>query len=328
LQFTQSIGPHAWHQNKFDDQNFLNMRNLFLFFLVCITTALQAQDSSFTQSEVIYDRKDGMALTMMVAKPVTKSNGKSIIQVLNGGYFSDVAIQWSNLNLSTKIYISNGFTVFGVGTRSQPRYSIADAAMDIQRAVRYIKYHAKDYDVDSNKIGITGFSSGGNLALLAGLMDGTGNPNSDDPVERLSAKAQAVACWAPPTDFLDWRWQGDNVLNSGIFEKYPELKPAIDFKQQDTVNFNYFSIADTILINKILKDLSPINYVSEDDPPVLIIHGDKDELVPIGQSEMLITKLKQFKRPSELIVLKEGTHHDSRPVPNQVFADWFNKYLK
>ena len=159
-------------------------------------------------------------------------------------------------------------------------------------------------------------------------MDGAGNSDSDDPVDRLSGKVQAVACWAPPTDFLNWRWQGDNILNSEIFERYPDVKPFVDFKQQDTVSFKYLSIADTILINKILRNLSPINYVSADDPPVLIIHGDEDELVPIGQSEMLIARLKQFKRPSELIVVKGGTHEPSREDNNQRFIDWFNKYLK
>jgi hypothetical protein len=101
-------------------------------------------------------------------------------------------------------------------------------------------------------------------------MDGTGDPKADDPADRLSGNANAVACWAPPTDFLDWRWTNDNVLNSGIFETHPYFKPIVDFKRQDTTSFVFVSITDTIVRNQILRDLSPINYVSKDDPPVLI----------------------------------------------------------
>jgi len=291
----------------------------------CTTPFLFAQDSSFTQKEVIYGRKDGMALTMIMATPNGKSNGKCIIQVISGGYYSNIRY-WDVRR--AKSFVANGYTVFAVAHGSQPRYTISDAIGDIQRAVRFIKYHSTDYRVDSNKIGITGTSAGGNLSLLAGLMDGAGDAKADDPIDHLSGKANAVACWAPPTDFLDWRWTNDNILNSGILEAYPFFKPAVDFKRQDTTSFIFFSITDTIVRNQILRDLSPVHYVSKDDPPVLIMHGDKDDLVPIRQSEILIGQLKEVKVTCRMMIVP-GADHDSSPANmNQVFVDWFNQQLK
>jgi acetyl esterase/lipase len=291
----------------------------------CTISALFAQDTALNQREVIYGRKDGMALTMIVATPKGKSNGKSIIQVISSGYISDMRY-WNEQQ--AKLFVANGYVVFAVAHGSQPRYTLPDAIGDIQRAVRFIKYHASEYGIDSGKIGITGSSSGANLALLAGLMDGTGDPKSDDPVDHLSGKANAVACWAPPTDLLDWRWMGDNVLNSGIFEKYPYFNPAVDFKHQDTISFKFVSITDTVVRNQILKNLSPVNYVSNDDPPVLTLHGDKDETVPIRQSEILIAALKQVGVTGRLVIAPGADHRSIPPNANQAYADWFNQYLK
>ena len=303
----------------------------FILILLIPTYTLCAQDSSFVQTEVIYGRKDGMALTMIIAKPKTYSNGKGIVQVISGGYNSFFQ-GWRGWRVSqAKSFVANGYTVFAVIHSSQPRYTIPDALLDLQRAVKYIRYHAKDYAIDAEKIGVTGTSSGGNLALLVGLMDGIGNPKARDPIDQLSSKVQAVACFAPPSDFLNWRNQGDNLMSNEFFNKYPALKPPFDFKQWDTTRFNYVWITDTTAINKTLKELSPINYVTHDDPPVFIIHGDEDELVPIQQSELLMTKLQEQKIPSELSVKKGGTHEalpKGQKAIEQEYIDWFDKYLK
>lgn len=303
----------------------------FILILLIPTYTLYAQDSSFVQTEVIYGRKDGMALTMIVAKPKTHSNGKGIVQVISGGYHSSFqGWRWWRVS-QAKSFVANGYTVFAVIHSSQPRYTIPDALLDLQRAVKFIRYHAKDYAIDAGKIGVTGTSSGGNLALLLGLMDGIGNPKARDTIDQLSSKVQAVACFAPPSDFLNWRSQGDNLMSNGFFNKNPALKPPFDFKQWDTSRFTYVPVTDTSSINKTLNELSPINYVTPDDPPVLIIHGDKDDLVPIKQSELLMVKLQQQKIPSALSVKKGGTHEElpkGQKIDGQEYIDWFDKYLK
>ena len=77
------------------------------------------------------------------------------------------------------------------------------------------------------------------------------------------------------------------------------------------------------------KQISPIYHVSKDSAPALIIHGDKDELVPIQQSEIIIEKFKENKVPCELVVRK-GAGHGGPAFANDVklLADWFDKHLK
>jgi len=76
------------------------------------------------------------------------------------------------------------------------------------------------------------------------------------------------------------------------------------------------------------KTISPINHVTKDDPPTLIIHGDADKLVPIQQAEIIIAKLKEVGVPAELVVRPKAGHgwatiYDDLPI----FADWFDRHL-
>jgi dipeptidyl aminopeptidase/acylaminoacyl peptidase len=82
-------------------------------------------------------------------------------------------------------------------------------------------------------------------------------------------------------------------------------------------------------MKNILKNISPINHVSANDAPVLILHGDQDNLVPIQQSETLVKKLQEAKVPASLIV-KKGAGHDFDRDEGEIkmFIDWFDKYLK
>ena len=79
---------------------------------------------------------------------------------------------------------------------------------------------------------------------------------------------------------------------------------------------------------EIARQISPVNHVTQDDPPTLIIHGDADTLVPIQQAELIIAKLKAAGVPAELAV-KKGAGHGwlTLPLDMSTIADWFDKYL-
>ena len=83
----------------------------------------------------------------------------------------------------------------------------------MNRAVRFIRYHAKDYTIDPDRIGITGGSAGGHLSLMQGTAGDAGDPKAKDPVDRTSSRVQAVACFFPPTDFLNWGEKGKEMLS-------------------------------------------------------------------------------------------------------------------
>ena len=102
----------------------------------------------------------------------------------------------------------------------QPHFTIPDAIADINRAVRFIRYHAKDYKIDPNRIGITGGSAGGHLSLMQGTAGDLGNPKATDAVETMSSRVQAVACFFPPTDFLNYGEPGKDAIGRGMLSDF------------------------------------------------------------------------------------------------------------
>ena len=84
---------------------------------------------------------------------------------------------------------------------SQPRYAIPDQVDDLKRAVRYIRYNAKQLGIDPDHIGIEGGSAGGHLSLIIATADDKINENASDPVDRVSSRVQAAAVLFPQLIF-------------------------------------------------------------------------------------------------------------------------------
>ena len=302
----------------------------FLWLLLVFGYAenLNAQDTlRFTKTEIIYGRKDGMALTMFMLAPKEHVNGKAIISVVSGNWNSSYSYANSFVN-SSKIYLDRGYTVFTVIHGSQPRYAIPNEIADIKRAVRFIRYNSNNYHIDGNHLGITGTSSGGHLSLMVGLSDDRIDSASKDPVDKISARVQAVAVFYPPTDFLNWGGEKMNLSNFQAALAVAGVAAAFDFKEWNDSLKLYQSVNAEKRLD-IVKQISPVYFVTPDDPPVLIIHGDADKTVPLQQSQTIIKKLKEVNVPTEFII-KNGAGHGwkKREVEEKNFADWFDKYLK
>jgi acetyl esterase/lipase len=276
----------------------------------------------FTRTEdVIYGRKFGLALTYDVFTP-KNPNGAAVVFVVSGGWFSNK--EGFNPGFVAE-FLNRGYTVFAVVHGSQPRFAIPEIVEDMNRAVRHIRTRAADYKIDSDRVGITGLSAGGHLSLMQGTAGDAGNPKANDPVLRASSRVQAVACFFPPTDFLNWGKEGSALTFKTIQDPF---KPAFDFREIDPATHLPVTITDEDKIKEINKKISPITHVSSDDPPTLIIHGDKDPLVPIQQAEVMVKKLQEAKVPAELVV-KEGAAHGWPDLGKDMIkcADWFDKHL-
>src|SRR5262245_28638543 len=140
------------------------MRKLTIVLLLCtVISNLQAQ-TQLPFEEIIYGRKDGVALTMLQLTPTSGSNGKAIIKVIAGSWNSSYSQATRAIEDSKTLYTDKGFTVFEVIVGSQQRFAIDEQIEDVKRAVRYIRYNAKKLGIDPNHIGITGYSAGGHLS--------------------------------------------------------------------------------------------------------------------------------------------------------------------
>jgi acetyl esterase/lipase len=286
----------------------------------------QPTATNYTRTEdVIYGRKYGMALTMDVFAPKdkAKANGKGIIWCVSGGWFS---AKPGGINPWEHEFVNRGYTVFAVVHGSQPKFTIPEVLDDMNRAVRFIKANAKKYDIDPDKLGISGGSAGGHLSLMQGCAPRPGNPKAQDPVERLDSKVAAVACFFPPTDFLNYGKEGNVALGEGTLKGF---RPPFDFWEREKGTNKLVVIEDQERRKLIGKQISPATHVTKESAPALIIHGDADTLVPIQQAELIIAKFKENGVPCELAVRK-GAGHGGPAFANdaKVLADWFDKYLK
>jgi len=305
------------------------MRFFFIIFLFLLCFAAQAGDSTqYSQSEIIYGRKDGMALTMLKLTPKKSPNGKGIIRIVSGNWKTDYNRLLRSVDES-ELLLDAGYTVFAVMPSSQPMFTILDEIGDCKRAVRFIRYHAKTYGIDPDRIGITGASSGGHLSLMVATADKV-EANSADPVDKMSARVQAVVAFFPPVDFT--RFGGANTYNAQMNQKilvFTGLAAAFDFKRWNDSTQTFTSISDAAQKKELAEAVSPLNFVTADDPPTLIFHGDKDVLVPMMQSKYIIEKFNQVKVPNELVI-RNGAGHGWKLNADEEkkMVGWFDKYLK
>lgn len=261
--------------------------------------------------DVIYGRKPGVALTLDVFKPA-KPNGIGVLWMVSGGWFST----HESVNPAFyKAFLDCGQTVFAVVHGSQPKYSIPEIATDIDRATRWVRFHAREYGVDPNRLAIAGGSAGGHLSLMQGARGTEGKPDAKDPVDRVSSKVQAVACFFPPTDFLNYGKTGENAFTG---ETLKNFRPAFGPLPSDPAKLELLAQME-----------SPIYAVTQAMPPTLIIHGDADLLVPIQQSQLMMKKLEEVGVDHKLVV-REGKVHGWPTILEDVpiLAEWFEAHLK
>ncbi|HEY2786539.1 MAG TPA: alpha/beta hydrolase [Fimbriiglobus sp.] len=290
--------------------------------LLVLGVPVFAQDLRHKE-DVIYGRKYGMCLTMDVFTPA-KPNGIGVIACVSGGWGSGHAGVKYVQNLE-KPLLDRGYTVFAVVHGSQPKFTIPEVLEDMHRAARFIRFHAKDYNIDPDKLGITGASSGGHLSLMQGVGGLPGNPKAGDPVDRVSSTVQCVGCFFPPTDFFNYGKTGKpaNPGGDGVLKPF---RAPFDFHEFKDGAFE--RITDPERVKAINRAISPVYLVSKDSAPTLLIHGDKDDLVPLQQSELMIAKLKEAGVPCKLVIKKGGGHGWGEMDKDVVaIADWFDKYL-
>ncbi|RLS37768.1 MAG: alpha/beta hydrolase, partial [Planctomycetota bacterium] len=213
----------------------------------------------------------------------------------------------------TQGLLKGGYTLFVTRHGSSPRYTVPEMVPDMNRAVRFVRQNAAQFGVDPNKLGITSGSSGGHLSLMAAMTGDDGQPDSKDPLERVSSRVQCVVAWFPPTDLVNWgaprSYQLIELTRPGFFKRI--LGDVKDLEAQ-------------------LKAISPIYLVQKDSPPLLLIHGDSDKTVPLQQSEILKAKYDELGLKSKLIVHPGGGHSGWPGVMDDYPAvwDWFDANLK
>ena len=214
-----------------------------------------------------------------------------------------------------QVLLSNGFAVVSINHRSSREAQWPAQLHDVKAAIRFIRANAESFSLDTSFIGITGYSSGGHLAAMAGVtsnikktevagleidLEGNLGNHLDQP-----SAVNAVVDWFGPTDFLLMDECGSSFSHD---EATSPESTLIGGAIQDHKN-------ETALAN-------PLNYINDKTPPFLIFHGNMDPLVPHCQSEVLHAELEKQGVPSELIIVDEGGHG-----PGVMIAPYYDKMI-
>lgn len=274
---------------------------------------------------IVYAMYSGLALTMDVYYP-ENSNGHGIIFISGSGWTRELSLDATPLtatgqeNVYAAPLAEAGYTVFNVNHRAAPRFRYPAPIKDVQRAVRFIRYNAEEFGISPDRIGAMGGSSGGHLAASLGVMDGEPDINDPGPIGQVSSKVQAVVARAGAFD------QRDNPAS-----------PLFGFRSN--------AAPEGSVELALLTEGSPITYVTPDDPPFLLIHGDADPVVPFERSEQMQAALQDVGVETELITVKGGGHGprfefnvvidgervrqlpDNPPDYIGAMIDWFDRHL-
>src|SRR5207249_5627144 len=187
---------------------------------------------------------------------------------------------------------------------------------DCKAAIRWLRANASKYNLDPDRIGVWGFSAGAHLAALLGTSGGVKELEGTGDNMSYSSRVQAVCVVSGVEDLLQLYRDATGPLGA---EMNPEIKPALEAL-----------IGGPIEENKTKAiAASPITYVSKDDPPFLIIHGEKDFGVPASQGELLAAALKAAGVETTLEITPRGHSVGlGSPTLLPIVKAFFDKYLK
>jgi len=257
--------------------------------------------------DVVYGHKDGMALTFDVLKPRANPNGAAVLFMVSGGWVSAYSPPQQSA-VRFKGLLDKGFTVITVRHGSSPKYLIPDIVADVRRAVRYVRFNAKQWGIDADRLGVFGGSAGGHLSLVLGTESDAGDPNAKEEFLKVSDRVASVVAYFPPVDLRQLARGLNPKPTGGTLDRFP----ALNFETEKAA------------------DYSPIVHVSPDDPPTLLIHGDKDDLVPINNSKIIYEAFQKANVKTQFVTI-EGAGHgfrgDDATRANDLMVAWFEQTL-
>lgn len=260
--------------------------------------------------DVVYKRVNGRDLSLDVYSPKSISRPLPVVIWIFGNRWSKGTKNHPPpLNL-----MSHGYIVVSIEYRLSGEAPFPAAIEDCKAAVRWIRANASAYHFDADHIGAWGHSAGGHLAALLGtsgdiseLEDGGGNSS-------FSSRVQAVCDLAGPSDIVQF-YDTVSRSNDGMASI---AKSSIEQFLGGRVEENRTKAIAA----------SATTYISKDDAPFLIIHGENDESIPVSQSKILADKLKAAGVPVTLIVAEGRGHGVGAPAYAQEITSFFDKYLK
>lgn len=280
----------------------MNPKNIMLFFFLTYHHYAQAQTSpvqnifprgTITYSNVPYANDTLKRHLLDIYLPENAKNNTPLVVWIHGGAWmlNDKYADMGYMKNTVRSFIDSGYALASIDYRYSTTAPFPAQIQDCNQALEFLYQHAAQYKFDKNRIALIGFSAGGHLASLLALS------NNNDVKEFYSNgikprfKINCVLDFYGASDFIMLASNPDTSVNN-MRNPVSILLGAMAVDRPD-----------------LAKRASPVTYVDKDDPPFLIVQGEKDELCPNTQSKILSSWLTIAGVKNQLIIVPNAPHY-------------------
>ncbi|EMI45510.1 alpha/beta hydrolase [Rhodopirellula sp. SWK7] len=278
------------------------MRSLFVFLCLSATCVAGTPASSpekelaefKTVKDIVFKTVDGQKLDMLLFLPKERqSQPMPVMLYTHGGGWrggNKYAVLKSSFVGTLRLLLERGIACATIKYRLSRvgKATAFDSVVDCKDAARFLVKNAELYHFDPERIGVWGGSAGGHLSLMTGLAPGklfAGDPS----LEGFDPTIRCIASYYPATSFIRV-----DLLKGSAFEDAAKFTPILGGPYEEK--------------QEMAKLLSPVEYLTKSSPPVLILHGDNDTVLPIATSQYMLEVAEKIDANVEMLVVKDGGH--------------------
>ena len=263
-----------------------------------------------TQRDLVYKRVNGAVLTLDLYCPEKVSGSLPVIVWIHTGGWS----KGRKERCPAVALVQDGYAVASIDYRLTSTAPFPAQIEDCKAAVRWLRANASTYHLDPDHIGVWGHSAGGHLAALLGTSGGVRELEGTGDNMSYSSRVQAVCDVAGPSDLVRLYQEASQSRGDKSGKVMYDVAALVGGSAEKNIT--------------TATAASPIHYVSKDDPPFLIIHGENDATIPVTQAESFAAALKAAGVETTLEIANGRGHGAGGPKFQPMIRAFFDKYLK
>ncbi len=222
-----------------------------------------------------------------------RANGSAIV-IFPGGGYGGLAMDHEGVQIA-RWFNERGFAAYILRYRHAPAYRHPIPLTDAKRALRHVRHHAAANGIQSDRIGVMGFSAGGHLASTLATHFDAGDPQAADPIERVSCRPDFLILCYPVITFLEEPYVHKGSRRNLLGENPPA---------------------------ELVEELSNERQVFAETPPTFLFHTSEDAAVPPENSILFYQALRAAKVPAELHIYRTGGHGVGLAQRQPLLAGW------
>ncbi len=256
------------------------------------------------------------SLKLDVARPQGKGPFPTIVLIPGGGWLSEGRVFKRPLQFDLA---ARGYVAVSVEYRGAPTSPFPTQLYDVKSAVRWLRANAARFEIDSNRLAAVGYSAGGNIASLLGLTTPRDRLEGAAGDLKQSSQVSLVVSHYGISDF------------AALYDGHCLAKPLTRERVYVKLVLDTFLGGPPLMFADVYRKASAVSYARKDAPPMLLLHGTEDKVIPLSQSQALRDRLVKEGVPVTLEEIKGGGHDyagNFEEAANKVMFRFLEQHLK